>query len=42
MATKNKFVDAKGQTKNITSASVKKKQAKAWAQLEKSMSKKKK
>ena len=43
MATnKNRLLDQKGQTKNVTSAATKKKQAKAWDALSKSMAKKKK
>lgn len=42
MATKNRFVDVKGQVKNVTPKATKKKQSKAWAQLEKSMAAKKK
>lgn len=42
MATKNRFVDVKGQVKNVTPKATKKKQAKAWDALNKSMAKKKK
>lgn len=41
MATKNRLVDQKGQWKNVTPKSVKRKQSKAWAQLDKALSKKK-
>ena len=40
--TKNRFVDKPGQWKNVTPKTTKKKQAKAWDQLQKSMNKKKK
>lgn len=42
MATKNRLVDQPGQWKNITPKATKKKQAKAWDALNKSMAKKKK
>ena len=35
MATKSRFVDQKGQVKSTTPTSVKKRQAKAWAEIEK-------
>lgn len=40
--TKSRFVDQKGQWKNVTSKATKKKQTKAWEQLNKSLTKKKK
>lgn len=43
MATrKNRFIDQPGQTKNITPKATRKKQAKAWEALSKSMAKGKK
>lgn len=41
-STKNRFVDQKGQWKNVTPKATRKKQAKAWEQLQKAMNKKKK